>query len=62
MEGELVVEHIEELALDAADVALAKHAGAQRPVHVLQRRVIAILKGENSHNVSAPDAVQLDRE
>lgn len=43
VEGELVVEDIEELALDAADVALAEHAGAQRPVHVLQRRVVAVL-------------------
>lgn len=35
VEGELVVENIEELALDAPDVALAEDTGAQRPVDVL---------------------------
>ena len=32
---ELEVEDLEELALDTAHVALAEHAGAQRPVDVL---------------------------
>ena len=43
-EPELVVEHVEELPLDAAHVALAKDTGAERPVDVLQCGVIAVLE------------------
>ena len=46
--AEFVIEDVEELALDAADVALAEDAGAQCPMDVLQRRIVAILfKGKN---------------
>ena len=44
LEGELEVEDVEELALDASDVALAKHSCAERPMDVLERRVVAILR------------------
>ena len=43
-EAELVVEDVEELALDAADVALAKDPGAERPVDVLERGVVEVLQ------------------
>lgn len=40
---ELPIQHRQKLALDAPHIALAKHARAQRPVHVLQRRVVEVL-------------------
>ena len=43
-ESELVVEDVEELALYPADVALAKDTCAERPVDVLQGRVVAVLR------------------
>ena len=43
MQGKLIVEDVQELPLYPAHVALSKYTGAQRPVDVLQRRVIAIL-------------------
>jgi hypothetical protein len=44
-DAELEVEHVKELALDAPDVTLPEHARAQRPVHILERRIIQILDG-----------------
>lgn len=44
-DGEVPVEDVEELALDAADIALAKDAGAERPVDVLEGGVVEILVG-----------------
>lgn len=44
-DGEVPVEDVEELALDAADIALAKDAGAERPVDVLEGGVVEILQG-----------------
>ena len=35
--GEFEVENLEELALDASDVALAEEASADRPVRVFER-------------------------
>lgn len=43
VEGELVVEDIEELALDASDIALAKHTRAECPVDILECRIVAVL-------------------
>lgn len=43
-EAELVVEDVEELALDAAHVPLAKDTGAERPVDVLQGGVVTVLE------------------
>lgn len=50
VEGKLIVEDVQELPLYPADVALAKHAGAQRPVNVLQRGVIAVLVCANERS------------
>ena len=44
-EAELVVEDVEELPLDAADVPLAKDPCAERPVDVLQGGVVTVLQG-----------------
>ena len=45
-DGELEVENVEELALDATNVALAEDPGAERPVDVLQRGVVKVLQRE----------------
>lgn len=37
VDAELEVEDLEELALDACDIATAKDAGAESPMHVLER-------------------------
>jgi hypothetical protein len=42
-DAQLKVEHIEELAFDASDVAFAKDTGAECPVLVLESGVIAVL-------------------
>jgi hypothetical protein len=42
-DAKLEVEHIEELAFDAADVSLPEDAGTERPVDVLECRVVQIL-------------------
>ena len=42
-DAQLKVEHVQELALDAAHVALVEEAGAERPVHVLERGVVEVL-------------------
>ena len=42
-DGELEVENVEELTLDAADVTLAKYSCAERPVDVLESGVVKIL-------------------
>ena len=42
-DGELEVENVEELTLDAADVTLAKDSCAERPVDVLESGVVKIL-------------------
>ena len=42
-DAEFEVEDVEELALYPADVALAEDARAQRPMHVLQCRVVGVL-------------------
>ena len=39
-DGEFEVEDVEELTLDAADVALAEDPRAQRPVNVLKRGIV----------------------
>lgn len=43
-DGELKVEDVEKLALDAADIALAKHARTERPVDVFESGVIEVLR------------------
>lgn len=40
---ELKVENVQELALNATNVALAEHAGAERPVDVFESGVVEIL-------------------
>jgi len=47
MDSKLKVEHIQELPLDPAHIALAKDTGAHCPVNVFQCRVIAILVCKN---------------
>ena len=44
-DAELEVEAVEELTLDAADVALAEDPRAQRPVNVLKRGIVRGLLG-----------------
>ena len=44
-DAELEVEDVEELTLDAADVALAEDPRAQRPVNVLKRGIVRGLLG-----------------
>ena len=44
--GELPVEDVEELTLDTADVALPENASAERPVDVLERGVVGVLREE----------------
>ena len=61
MEGKLVVEHIQELPLYPAHIALAKHTCAQRPVYVLQGRVVAVLYGRKHSTVSVPYSVSDSR-
>ena len=46
-EAELVVEDVEELTLDAADVALAEDSRAERPVDVLEGGVIQVLQEDD---------------
>jgi len=41
--AQLEIENVEELALNPANVALAKYSCAHSPVYVLKRRVIQIL-------------------
>lgn len=56
--GEVPVEDLDELALDPADVALAKRAGDHRPVDVFQSRVVGVLGGNDEsaeeHAVKSP--------
>lgn len=40
---ELEVEHVEILALDAADIAFAEDTRAERPVHVLECGIVEVL-------------------
>jgi hypothetical protein len=42
-DAQLEIEYVQELALDPANVALAKDTCAHSPVHVLKRGVIEIL-------------------
>lgn len=44
-DAQLEIEDVEKLALDPANVTLAKHTSAHSPVHVLERRVIQIFAG-----------------
>ena len=44
--GEFPVEDVEELTLDTADVALPENASAERPVDVLERGVVGVLREE----------------
>jgi hypothetical protein len=46
-DAELEVKDIQKLALDAPNVALAKDAGADRPVDVLQRRIVQIFGSDD---------------
>ena len=46
-EAELVVEDVEELALDPPDVPLAEDSGAERPVDVLEGGVIQVLQEDD---------------
>jgi len=41
-DAQLEIEHVEEFALNPANIALAEYTGAYSPVHVLERRVIQI--------------------
>lgn len=50
VEGELIVEHIEEFALYPAYVAFAENACAERPVDVLECGVIAVLVSEDERS------------
>lgn len=45
--AELEIKDIQKLALDAPNVALAKNAGADRPVDVLQRGVIEVFGSDD---------------
>ena len=47
MDAELEVEDLEELALDARDVATAEDARAEGPVGVLERGVVEVLARED---------------
>lgn len=44
---EIPLEDSQELALDAAHIPLAKDAGAERPVDVLESRVVGVLGGND---------------
>lgn len=43
-DAQLKVEHVQEFALNPADVALAEDSCAHSPVHVLKRGVIEVLR------------------
>ena len=43
-DAQLEIEHVQEFALDPADITFAKDSCAHRPVHVLKRGVIQVLK------------------
>lgn len=47
VDAELEVEDLEELALDACDIATAKDASAKSPMNVLKRGVVEILARED---------------
>lgn len=47
VDAELEVEDLEELTLDACDIATTKDAGAERPMNVLKRGVVEILARED---------------
>lgn len=49
-DGELKVEDIEELTLDAADVTLAEDSSAERPVDVLEGRVVQVLQARSQYD------------
>ena len=44
-DAEFEIEDVEEFTLDASDVALAEDSCAQRPVDVLERGVVQVLRG-----------------
>lgn len=46
VDAELEIEDLEELALDACNIATAKDAGAESPMNVLKRGVVEILARE----------------
>lgn len=58
-DAQLEIEDIEKLALYPTDVALAKHASAHSPVHVLKRRVIQILQTCVSHDACTNGDVKM---
>ena len=45
-DGEFEIEDVEELTLDAANIALAEDSRAKRPVNVLQCRIVQVLEEE----------------
>jgi hypothetical protein len=47
MHAELERQHLEELALDAGNVAFAEDAGAECPVGVLEGGVVEVLAGDD---------------
>jgi hypothetical protein len=53
------IEHVEEFPLDPTDIALAEDTCAHRPVHVLERRVIQVLRrmGQHESRTFIPKAV-----
>jgi len=53
--GELEIKDVQELALDAAHITLAKHTGAERPVDIFESRVIEILACH--HDCAKKDAL-----
>ena len=48
--GELPVEDVEELTLDAPDIPLAEDPGAERPVDVLECRVVQVLQSRSQYD------------
>lgn len=45
--GELPIEHVQELTLDATDVPFAEQTGGDRPMVVFQSRVVGVFGGED---------------
>ena len=60
-DAELEVEDVEELTLDAPDIPLAEDPGAERPVDVLQCRVVQVLQGGVSMNLDDVGAYECER-
>jgi hypothetical protein len=55
---QLEIEDVQELPLDPANISFPKHASAQRPVHIFERRVVQVL---SIHHVSSDTTASLRR-